>query len=97
MGYWATVTTRSNNVLVGMLENLQLLFVTESGEENILLSDIRGYHAKDKDQAMGRLYTASKGDFGANLNEKILIKIGWEVIPLEAKEIDSFQLQTAGN
>lgn len=93
MGYWATLSTKSNNVLVGILEHLHLQFDTESGDQEVLLSDIKGYHAKEKDQEMGRLYTASRGDFPANLKEKILIKIGWEVIPIEAKEIDSLQLQ----
>lgn len=97
MGYWATLTTKSNNVLVGILEHLQLQFTTESGDQEIMLSDIKGYHAKEKDQEMGRLYTASQGDFAANLQEKLLIKIGWEVINIEAKEVDSFQLQPAGN
>ncbi len=97
MGPWATVTTKSNNVLVGMLEHQQLQFTTEKGDEDIMLSDIKGYHAKEKDQAMGRLYTASRGDFLANLKEKISIKIGWEVINIEAKEVNSFQLQPAGN
>lgn len=96
MGYWATLSTKSNNVLVGILEHLQLQFTTNSGDEDILLSDIQGYHAKGKDQDMGRLYTSSRGDFPANLKEKLLIKIGWEVIPIEAKEVDSFQLQEAG-
>jgi hypothetical protein len=96
-GYWATLTTKSNNVLVGILEHLELKFATEQGDETIMLSDIKGYHAREKDEEMGRLYTGSRGDFGANLMEKLLIKIGWEVINIEAKEVNSFQLQAAGN
>lgn len=96
MGYWATLKTKSSNVLVGILEHVQLEFATESGDQKFMLSDIQGYHAKEKGEEMGRLYTNSKGNFGANLKEKLLIKIGWEIINIEAKEVDSFQLQGAG-